>query len=66
MAVILNSQQEVLIAKRSLKKSYGRLWELPGEKLQEADTPQVTAKREPFEEHAITAQHSAWRKRPPD
>jgi 8-oxo-dGTP diphosphatase len=54
MAVILNSQQEVLIAKRPLKKSYGGLWEFPGGKLERGETPQEAVKRELIEELGIS------------
>ena len=54
MAVILNSQQEVLIAKRPREKSYGDLWEFPGGKLEEAETPHDAAKRELLEELGLS------------
>lgn len=54
MAVILNSQQEVLIAKRPLDKSYGGLWEFPGGKLEETETPHDAAKRELLEELGLS------------
>lgn len=49
-AVIMNEQNEVLIAKRSLNKSQGGLWEFPGGKIENGETEKEAIEREIYEE----------------
>jgi len=57
-AVISNQQGEVLIAKRPDDKHQGGLWEFPGGKLEETETPQQGLVRELNEELGITVKNS--------
>ena len=58
MAIILNRQQQILIAKRPQDKSYGGLWEFPGGKVEKAEDPETAIVREIREELSIDIQPS--------
>lgn len=53
-AVIMNEQQEILCALRSLEMSLGGLWEFPGGKIEAGETPQEALTREIQEELGCT------------
>ena len=50
MGIIQNSQQKILIARRPLEKSFGGLWEFPGGKIEEGESPEEALQRELREE----------------
>ena len=50
MGIIQNSQQKILIARRPLEKSFGGLWEFPGGKIEEGESPEEALRRELNEE----------------
>lgn len=56
MAFILDSTGKVLIAKRALHKSFGGLWEFPGGKLENLETPGEAICRELQEELDIVVE----------
>lgn len=56
MAFILDTSGKLLIAKRALGKSYGGLWEFPGGKLENMETPGEAICRELREELGITVE----------
>lgn len=50
VAVIIDSQQQVLITQRALHLSHGGFWEFPGGKVEENENPIAALKREIKEE----------------
>lgn len=56
MAFILDSSGKVLIARRALHKSFGGLWEFPGGKIENQETPGEAICRELQEELAIVVE----------
>ncbi len=51
--IIINEDQEILIAKRPKLKSFGGYWEFPGGKIEQDETPFAALKRELAEEIGI-------------
>lgn len=51
--VIVNSEQQILIAERLLTQDYGGLWELPGGKIEQGETARAALDRELAEELGI-------------
>ena len=49
-AIITNKEEKILIAKRSLKKSQGGLWEFPGGKIEKNESKEDAIVREIKEE----------------
>ncbi len=56
VAVIINSKNKVLIAKRSVDQDQGNKWEFPGGKVEKNETPKQALVREVLEEVAIEVQ----------
>ncbi len=56
MAFILDDSGKVLIARRALGKSFGGLWEFPGGKLENMETPGEAICRELQEELGIVVE----------
>jgi 8-oxo-dGTP diphosphatase len=52
-AIIINHKNEILIARRKPEKSQGGLWEFPGGKIEQGETPEESLKRELKEEMNI-------------
>ena len=52
-AIIINRNNEVMIAKRKTDKKLGGLWEFPGGKMEVGETPEESLKRELKEEMSI-------------
>ncbi|OBZ08715.1 MULTISPECIES: (deoxy)nucleoside triphosphate pyrophosphohydrolase [Bacillales] len=52
-AIIENEQRLLLIAKRRIEKSQGGLWEFPGGKLEEEESPEACLRRELMEEMGV-------------
>ena len=50
MGIVLNDQNKILIARRPLDKSFGGLWEFPGGKIEEGESPEEALQRELKEE----------------
>ena len=50
MGIILNSERKILIARRPPEKSFGGLWEFPGGKIEEGESPEEALQRELKEE----------------
>ncbi|MBB3114553.1 8-oxo-dGTP diphosphatase [Paenibacillus phyllosphaerae] len=59
-AIILNDEGRILIAKRKQGKSQGGLWEFPGGKLEEGESPEVCLIRELQEEMNINISPYAY------
>jgi mutator protein MutT len=59
VAVIRDRQGKILIDRRRLKGSMGGLWEFPGGKIEERETPEECIKREIREELAIEVEVGA-------
>lgn len=57
VAVVINSQQQVLIAKRALHLHQGGLWEFPGGKLESGEAVEQALVRELKEELDLDAEH---------
>jgi len=55
IAGLISNNGKYLIAKRNMSKSLGGLWEFPGGKLSDDETPQECLKRELMEELHIDA-----------
>jgi len=53
IGIILNPQKQILISKRPLHKLGGGLWEFPGGKIENGETPQQALVRELEEEVGI-------------
>lgn len=56
VAVIVNSSQQVLLAKRSLDRHQGGLWEFPGGKVEHGEDARAALARELHEELGIVVQ----------
>lgn len=52
-AILMNSNSEIMIAKRKADKSLGGYWEFPGGKVEYGETPEASLKRELREEMCI-------------
>ncbi|MGF7060195.1 8-oxo-dGTP diphosphatase MutT [Brassicibacter mesophilus] len=52
-AILMNSNSEIMIAKRKADKSLGGYWEFPGGKVEYGETPEESLKRELREEMCI-------------
>lgn len=52
-AIIENEQGLLLIARRKIEKPQGGLWEFPGGKLEEKESPEACLRRELMEEMSI-------------
>jgi 8-oxo-dGTP diphosphatase len=52
-AIMINHKNEILIARRKPEKSQGGLWEFPGGKIEQGETPEESLKRELKEEMNI-------------
>ena len=50
VGILFNSNNQILIAKRPMHKSYGGLWEFPGGKIEALESPLEALKREFLEE----------------
>ncbi|WP_133130047.1 (deoxy)nucleoside triphosphate pyrophosphohydrolase [Legionella yabuuchiae] len=50
VAIIIDQSQRVLIAQRPLDKSHGGMWEFPGGKVEENESPRMALQREIKEE----------------
>jgi 8-oxo-dGTP diphosphatase len=59
-AIIFNEQGELLIARRKMGKSQAGLWEFPGGKLEEGETPEACLRRELLEEMSIEIYPYEW------
>ena len=56
VAVIMDDQQRILITRRPLHTSHGGMWEFPGGKLEEDETPTDALAREIKEEVGLIVQ----------
>ena len=56
VAVIINQNKEILIAKRSSNQHQGNKWEFPGGKVESDETSEIALKREISEELGIVIQ----------
>ena len=59
-AIIENNDGDILIAKRSLKKAQGGLWEFPGGKIEKNESADDAIKREIKEELNIDIEINKW------
>jgi 8-oxo-dGTP diphosphatase len=59
-AIIENEQGLLLIARRKPEKSQGGLWEFPGGKLEEEESPEACLRRELMEEMGIEIDVQAY------
>ncbi|WP_139991865.1 8-oxo-dGTP diphosphatase MutT [Paenibacillus paridis] len=59
-AIIDDKQGRILIARRSSEKSQAGLWEFPGGKLEENETPEDCLRRELLEEMSITIEPTSF------
>ena len=59
VAVIINQNKEILIAKRSKDQHQGNKWEFPGGKAEENETSEEALHREILEELGIEVQSSS-------
>ena len=53
LAFLRNSRNQILLARRSVEKSFGGLWEFPGGKFEEGENAETCIKREIREELKI-------------
>lgn len=53
LGYIPNARSQILVAKRPESKSFGGMWELPGGKLENGESPEDCIVREIHEELAI-------------
>ncbi len=61
VGVIINSQGQVLVAKRRPNQHQGDSWEFPGGKIEPGETVSTALKRELFEEVGIeVVHHESW------
>lgn len=58
VAVIINNEDQVLIAKRSADQHQGNKWEFPGGKVEDGETSQDALRREIDEELGVQIQSS--------
>ena len=58
-AIITNKEEKILIAKRSLKKSQGGLWEFPGGKIEKNESKEDAIVRE-IKENTANKAHYEW------
>ena len=58
VGVIINQDDQILIAKRASHQHQGDKWEFPGGKVEKAETPQQALRRELKEELGIDIQSS--------
>lgn len=56
VAIITNSQDEVLVARRAAHKHQGGLWEFPGGKVEAGERLEAALSREIYEELGISVQ----------
>lgn len=54
VAVIVDTNNRILITQRPNHTSHGGFWEFPGGKLEDSETPLAALKREIFEEVGLT------------
>lgn len=59
VAVIINQNKEILIAKRSKDQHQGNKWEFPGGKVEANETSEEALRREIWEELGIEVQSSS-------
>jgi 8-oxo-dGTP diphosphatase len=52
-AILVNSNNEILLARRNKNKSWGNYWELPGGKIEQGESPIDALKRELHEELSL-------------
>lgn len=55
VAAIIEQNHKILIARRKSGKKFGELWEFPGGKLEQNESPEIALQRELQEELGITA-----------
>lgn len=58
VGILLNPQQQILIAERPAHASYAGFWEFPGGKLETGETIEAALRRELFEEVGVEVLHS--------
>ncbi|MCC5911775.1 MAG: (deoxy)nucleoside triphosphate pyrophosphohydrolase [Clostridiaceae bacterium] len=53
-AILINENKEIMIARKKTGKPLSGLWEFPGGKIEERETPEESLKREIMEEMNLT------------